>query len=138
MGRFSSHRATGGRSISLQIVGLMFTALGIVLLIGGFLLLAFGLNAMFAGPAGSSPGAALPGAADVRALGRFPSFLELPLSIYWSVALLVSGLQYLALGALCRLFVHLEENTRVSAQCLERLIARLEPVEQDAVTMFRS
>ncbi|MFO0890623.1 MAG: hypothetical protein U0790_15950 [Isosphaeraceae bacterium] len=56
----------------------------------------------------------------------------------WSLVLLGSGLRFVAIGALIRLAIHVEENTRVSAQCLEKLASRIEPIEQRVGATFRS
>ena len=51
--------------------------------------------------------------------------------LIWSAGLLLAGLQHIALGTLCRLLIHLVENTRASAQSLDKIRTswiRAEPV----------
>jgi hypothetical protein len=133
MERVTSHREAGERYTSLRLVGGLFTVLGALMLCGGCLLLAFGLYTLrldWAGPPpGTEPFAAHPGSV-LRAFGRIGGGLW----ILWSLALFMSGLQSVAIGALIRLAIHLEENTRVSAQCLEKLRLHREPVDP----IFRS
>lgn len=138
MPRVISYRESFERYAGLRLIGKLFTVLGGLLLVGGGLLLAFGLNTLLSGWAGTPPGDVVPFPAG-PAHGLGPAFLlGGPLSILWSVGLLVSGLQFLAIGGLFRLIIHLEENTRVTAQCLERLASRLDPVDQNVASLFRS
>jgi hypothetical protein len=98
------------------------------------LLLAFGLYTLRSGWTGPPPLETEPFAAhSVRFLSAFGR-IGGGWWILWSLALFMSGLQSVAIGALIRLAIHLEENTRVSAQCLERLRLRTEPADP----MFRS
>jgi len=138
MARPISHRAPGERYTVLRLIGGVFTVLGVLLLLGGCLLFAVGLYGLLSGGAGPPPSETPPfSAAPVNAV-RFPSSLGGSLSILWSFGLLISGLQFLAMGALFRLVIHVEENTRVTARCLEQMRARLDPVEQGVASMFRS
>jgi hypothetical protein len=134
MGRVTSQRETGERYTSLRLVGGLFTVLGALLISGSCLLLAFGLFTLRSGWTGPPPlETELFAAHSVSffgALGRIGGGLW----ILWSLAVFMSGLQFVAIGALIRLAIHLEENTRVSAQCLEQLRLRTEPVDP----MFRS
>ena len=99
----------------------MFTWTGIVLLAVGMILLAFGLFSLL-GVMMSVPRVGIGGV--VAAL--------------WSLGFLASGLQFLAMGALFRLAIHVEENTRATAQCLEKLVSRLEPRAENIGSIFRS
>jgi hypothetical protein len=56
----------------------------------------------------------------------------------WSSALILGGLQYIAAGALLRLFINLEENTRAAAQALDRIRTRLESQGEEVGPFFRS
>jgi hypothetical protein len=58
-------------------------------------------------------------------------------SVLWSCGILFSGLQLLALGAFLRLMIHLEENTRASAQALDRIRSRLEANPAGVEPIFR-
>ena len=104
----------------------------------GSLLLAFGLHALLLSWMGEPP------TWDVALAGRPVSVAPLSgnlgaaLSALWSFALLISGLQFLAMGSLFRLVINVEENTRISAQCLEQLRSREEPIEQNVRRIFRS
>jgi hypothetical protein len=42
--------------------------------------------------------------------------------LIWSGGLLISGLQFLALGSVCRLMIQLEANTRATAELLSRMV----------------
>ena len=134
MEQVTSHRETGERYFSLRLVGVLFTFLGALLLSGSCLLFAFGLYKLQSASTGPPPLETAPLVAHsvrlLSALGRIGGEWW----ILWSLALFVSGLQSVAIGALIRLAIHLEENTRVSAQCLEKLRMRTEPADP----MFRS
>jgi hypothetical protein len=58
--------------------------------------------------------------------------------VLWSFCILFSGLQLIILGAFCRLMIHLEENTRASAQMLDKLQSRLEGCPAETGAIFRS
>jgi hypothetical protein len=60
------------------------------------------------------------------------------LTALWSLGFLFSGLQFLAIGTLFRLAIHVEENTRMSAQCLEKIRVCLEAREENARPLFPS
>jgi hypothetical protein len=130
----TSHREAGERYFSLRLVGVLFTFLGALLLAGSCLLLAFGIYTLQSGSTGPPPLETAPLAAHsvrfLRTLGRIGGEWW----VLWSLALFMSSLQSVAIGALIRLVIHLEENTRVSAQCLEKLRMRTEPADP----MFRS
>ena len=138
MGRVNSHREASERYIALRLVGGIFTVLGSLLLMGSCVFLAFGLYTLRSGWTEPTTTETVPFAAHsvsvFSSYGRFGSAMW----ILWSLALLMSGLQSVAIGALIRLAIHVEENTRVSAQCLEQLRSRTEPAEQNAGPAFRS
>ena len=102
-------------------MGVFFTWSGIVLLAVGMMLLAFGLLSLL-GREMSVPRVGIIGA----------------MSALWSLGFLASGGQFLAMGALFRLSIHVEENTRATAQCLEKLLSRLEPQAENVRSIFRS
>jgi hypothetical protein len=133
MGRVTSHREAGERYTSLRFVGGLFTVLGVLLLSGSCLLLAFGLYTLRSGVTGPPPQTepfAAHSVSFLSTMGRLGGGSWILLSL----VLFTSGLQSVAMGALIRLVIHLEENTRVSAQCLEQLRLRTEPGDP----MFRS
>jgi hypothetical protein len=138
MARITSHRESAERYTVLRFLGVLFTVLGSLLLAGGFLLLASGLYAMLAGSAGQPPRGEVPFAAPPVVALNLAGALGGVVSTLWAFGLLVSGLQFLATGALFRLVIHVEENTRISAQCLEQMRSRAEPIGQDVGPIFRS
>jgi hypothetical protein len=137
MGRLTSHRETGERYMTLRFVGWLFTVLGSLLLMGSCMLLAFGLYVLRSGGTQLLP-ETVPLTAQSASVFSAYSRIGGPLWILWSLALLMSGLQSVAIGALFRLAIHLEENTRVSAQCLETLRSRTEPTERNVGPLFWS
>ncbi len=138
MGQITSHRESGERYAALRFVGVIFTGLGAILLAVGSLLLAFSLYALLSSSMGQPPGGEGPFVG--RPLGILPSAggLGTALPTLWSFALLVSGLQFLAMGSLLRLVINVEENTRISAQCLEKLRSREAAIEENVGSIFRS
>jgi hypothetical protein len=109
-----------------------------MLLFLGAALLVFGLYTLLAGATSGPPqGVVRLGAprVDVTPLG---SWLGGTLSLLWSFGLLLSGLQLVALGTVFRLFIHLEENTRATAQILDKIRLRMETSGAGAEPLFRS
>jgi hypothetical protein len=138
MGQIVSHRESAERYTALRFAGVIFTGLGAILLLVGSLLLAFGLYALLSSSMGQPPGGEGPFAGRPVSIAPFPGSLSSALPTLWSVALLISGLQFLAMGSLIRLVINVEENTRISAQCLEKLRSREVPIEQNVEPIFRS
>lgn len=138
MGRLASHLEAGERYLALRLIGAVFTALGSLLFTGSFLLLAIGLYTLR--PGGAEPlrletlSFAGHPVGSLGALGRVGGAVW----ILWSLVLLMSGMQSVAVGALIRLSIHLEENTRVAAQCLVQLRSRTEPAERHTDPAFLS
>jgi hypothetical protein len=97
-----------------------------ILLAAGVVLLALGLLGLIAGTGGDREVSML-----FRGFGAFAA-------VAWSLGVLAAGLQFVAAGALCRLAIHVEENTRISAQCLETLAARTESRREDGGPRFVS
>jgi hypothetical protein len=58
------------------------------------------------------------------------------LSLLWSCGITLGGLQFLAAGALIRLLLQMEENTRATVRILDRFRSRLDPVQKGTGTMF--
>ena len=63
----------------------------------------------------------------------------------WSIFMLIYGagafllaLQFLVVSSLLRLAIHVEENTRISAQCLEKIRDSFVPTEIPDTPLFRS
>lgn len=132
MERITSHREAGERYTSLRLVGVLFTVLGGLGLLGSCLLLAYGAYGLKSG--GTSPLETAPLAAQSVNILSTLSKVGGGWWILWSLALFMSSLQSVAIGALIRLAIDLEANTRVTAQCLEHLRLRTEPADP----MFRS
>ncbi|MGC8642576.1 MAG: hypothetical protein ACP5XB_22190 [Isosphaeraceae bacterium] len=126
MGKITSYRQTYERYTALRFIGVIFTGLGAILLTIGGALLAFVLHAL------------LSFWMEWPVQRVFPGGLPVGLWGVWSLALVIGGLQFLAIGTLIRLIIDLEENTRVSAQCLEQLRSREDPTERNVGSFFRS
>jgi hypothetical protein len=61
------------------------------------------------------------------------------IAVIWSAGLFVSGIQFFAMGSFLRLAIHVEENTRATAQALDRLRSSVElKPEVDAHSIFLS
>jgi len=122
----------------LRIVSAFFTVIGLLLLATGTLVLAYGLYPLVTGAPGESP----PDAGPFTIRQTAPLFpgadMRVLLSLLYSVCFLLAGLEHIAMGALCRLFIHLEENTRATAQALDKIRTRLDSGAEGAVPFFRS
>ena len=138
MGKIISFYEFGERYKPLRIVGAFFTLIGAVLLAIGAVLLVAGLYALVA----VTTEAPLPGMDQfaVRQVPGLPFNVGLGgvLVLIWSIGLLLAGLQHIALGAFCRLLIHLEENTRASAQMLDKIRTRLESSGAGVEPLFRT
>ncbi len=138
MGRIISFYELGERYQTLRIIAALFILIGAVLVAIGALLMVYGLYTLVAG----STGGPLPGAGPfaARQVGGFSFGVDLGvmLSLIWSIAFLLAGLEHIALGALVRLLIHLEENTRASVQALDKIRARLESNGAGVEPTFRS
>src|SRR5262249_21743837 len=82
----------------------------------GVALLVFGLSGLIQGMPG-------PTSREATALPIPPGSMwwSALLPLFWSFGFLLSGLQLIGLGGLFRLMIHLEENTRASAQFLDQI-----------------
>jgi hypothetical protein len=135
--KITSFREPGPRYPALRVIGFLCTLLGTILAAIGAGLLIYGLYAL------ATTGPALP-ANPAPAAGPQPQIIAVlpPLvagfSLLWSFGILFSGLQLIALGAFLGLMIHLEENTRASAQMLDELRSRLEASPSDTGPTFRS
>jgi hypothetical protein len=138
MARITSHPASAKRYIGLRLISLIFTVLGTLLLALGSLLLAACLYTLLSSWASQLPRAEVPFASRPIGGVAVPGNLGVALGAVWSLGLLMGGLQFLAMGTVCRLLIDVEENTRISAQCLEQLRSREEPFGQNVGSLFRS
>jgi hypothetical protein len=138
MGKIASYRESDERYPTLRIVGAIFSWAGAGLLMVGTVLLALGLYGLVASATGEPPRGGGPIAAPSPGFGPIARGVGGALSLFWSIGSIASGLQFLMVGSLVRVAIDVEENTRASAQCLERLRARLEPREEGAGPWFTS
>lgn len=121
--KISSFRESGLRYASLRMIATLWTLLGAIMMVFGTGALAvIGYFAIAARDAPTDPS------------------LRMGLGLYalWSFCVLMVGLQQIALGAFCRLAIHMEENTRASAQALDGFRSRLEPKPDDPAPLFRT
>lgn len=138
MGKIISCYESGERYTALRVIGFLFSLLGTLFLVLGGFLLALAIFAFATGPNGVPPEGADP--FTLREVGSQSLITRLGGAFYllWAFASLVSGLQLIAVGALFRLLIHLEENTRASAIALDKLRRNLEPKAQGVEPSFLS
>jgi hypothetical protein len=126
MDRITSFREPRRRYATLRVIGFLCTLIGSILLVIGGGLLVSGLYVLATGGGETafppSPVALIPGPQGTT----IPWPLTVGFSLLWSLGILFSGLQLIALGAFFQLMIHLEENTRASAQLLDGFRSRLE------------
>jgi hypothetical protein len=135
MDRITSFRDRRRRYTTLRVVAFVCGLLGAILLVISGGLLVFGLHVLAGGAATLPPN---PSPILGPQFSTIPWPLLAQFSLIWSVGILFSGLQMLALGAFLWLMIHLEENTRVSAQVLDGLRSRLEAFQEAAQRLFES
>jgi hypothetical protein len=137
MAQLRSDYEPGERYPVLRIIGPICTGTEVFLLVVGSGVLAFGLYSFLAGPT-LTPlrgGAPFP----PRPVGLAPLMKGLSTMVsLWALGLLGAGLQALAMGSLFRMAIQVEENTRTSARCLEKLCSRLEPRVENTGPFFVS
>jgi hypothetical protein len=138
VGRITSYRQSDERYLTLRIVGLVCTVIGAVLLVVGTVLLVVAVHVLVAGMTSEPPRVVNPFAVHAASVVPFAYSLGGALTALWSLGFLFSGLQFLAIGTLIRLAIHVEENTRMSAQCLEKIRVRLEPRDENVTPLFPS
>ena len=112
MGKINSFRESGPRYPALRVVAILCSVAGTILMVIGVgLLVLAGLYTI----------------AERGGPVTVPPQVVAGVSLLWSFAILASGLQFIAVGGFLRLMIHVEENTRASAQALDRIRSRLEP-----------
>jgi hypothetical protein len=137
MDRITSFRESRRRYTALRVIGFLCILFGAILMaIGGWLMIYAVYVLAIVGGAGAPQPSAAPLAG--HQVIPFPLPLAAGFSLLWSFGILFSGLQLIALGAFLRLMIDLEENTRVSAQMLDKLRSRLEPSTEGVEAIFRS
>jgi hypothetical protein len=134
MTKISSYQHLGERYRALRVVGFMFTLIGTFLSAAGALLLGVGFYTLAWGPVIVPPQGV---GSHVNVLPLTP-WLNATVAFVWSFALLLGGMQMIALGKICLVMIHLEENTRATAQVLDRIRSRLESSTESVGTWFRS
>jgi len=117
---------------SLRIIATIFTLIGGLLLVLGSLLLGFTLYIALTATLTTPPVA--PGGFGHPQMtpGPLAVGLSATLTLLWSFGILLGGLQFVAAGALIRLMILLEANTRTTVQLLDHVRTRLEPTEERA------
>jgi hypothetical protein len=138
MGRISSYHQSDERYLTLRIVGSVCTVIGVVLLVAGTVLLVLALHVLVAGMTSEAPRVVNPFAEHAAPVVPIAFGRGGALTALLSLGFFFSSLQFLATGTLFRLAIHLEENTRMSAQCLEKICSRLEPRVANVGPLFPS
>lgn len=138
MGKITSWCEPGERYSALRIIGPLFTLFGLLLLAIGSVLLALAVYALLDGSAGTLPAKPEPFMVATSGDPSLITRLGAGLFLLWATALLISGLQFVALGTGVRLLIHMEENTRASALALDKIRASLEPRRGGAEPFFVS
>lgn len=123
---------------SLRIISAIFTLIGAALLLIGILLLAYSISALLTYETSTPPPGPEPFGAHQRSVASFVANLGPMFTLYAAFVFLVSGFQSVAFGALIRLAIQLEENTRASAQFLDKIRRRLESGGEAVEPIFRS
>jgi hypothetical protein len=138
MNRIISFHEPRERYHGLRIVSSFFTLLGMAFLATGTFVLAYGLYLLVT--AGKGDFAPEAGPLAIRQAGSLflGADVRVIFSLLYSFCFLLGGLQQIAMGGLCRLFIHLEENTRATAQAVDRMRASLESSAEGAAPIFRS
>ncbi len=140
MGKITSFRESGRRYTALRVIGFLSTLIGVILLAIGGCLLGYVLYVLAAGVASAAAAPPNPAPFSEPQVVKvpFPWSMGAGFSLLWSFGILFSGLQLIAWGAFFRLMIDMEENTRASAQVLEKLQSRLEASPERGEAMFRS
>jgi hypothetical protein len=137
MSRGVSFRDTGARYQSLRIIAVIFAMLGAILIALGTLGLGLAIFTLLGGTVGqTSPP---DGTLVSRPISLWPLGTQMAwLVSLWSFALLMGGLESIATGVLLQLFINLEENTRATAQSLDKIRMRIESEGDEVARFFRS
>jgi hypothetical protein len=128
MDKITSYRESSPRYATLRLIGALSTSMGAILTAVGICLLLFSLYTLATRGWGATPPLNQVELAGTQST-PVPFLLLGGFSLLWSLGILLSGLQLIATGAFFRLMIHLEENTRASAQMLERMRSRPEGAE---------
>lgn len=120
MARITSFRETQPRYPILRIAGLMCVLFGSLLVLLGIGLLGWAI---------------LMGVAERGGPIAAPPFFAPVLAIY-GVGILFGALQIFVVAGVLQLMIHLEENTRATAQAVETIRSRMEPKPEGAEPFF--
>ncbi|WP_406697321.1 hypothetical protein V5E97_00615 [Singulisphaera sp. Ch08] len=134
MAQIRSDHEPGERYIVLRIIGGICTAIGALFLVAGTFFLVYGIYAFLTGPTGTPGRGGAPFAPPPASVLNVLS----PIVILWALGAIGAGLEFMAMGYLIRLAIQVEENTRTSAHCLEKLCARVEPRTESPGSLFVS
>lgn len=137
MTQIRSDHEPGERYLILRVISVLFIGIGAILLFVGTLLLAFGLYSSLTGRTVELSSGRAPLGSPPVGLASYLNLLR-PFAILWALVHFSGGLQSLAMGYLIRLAIQVEENTRTSARCLERLSSRAEPRAESPGPLFVS
>lgn len=132
------HQDVEPRHHVLRIVSVICDIAGVCFLIVGGLILGYLLVVVFTGAPPAPPRDAGDLPSRTVATGSLFTGLSRAMIGIWATGLLYGGVQFLTLGALFRLAIQVEENTRQTAQCLETLCSRLEPRTKNPGPLFVS
>lgn len=131
----TSFHGSDRRHRLLRIVASIYSMIGGILLGLGISLLAFSLYTALATTI-SVPPSEVGFGRPQSSFSPLSAGLGATLSLLWSVGILLGALQFLATGALIRLMIQLDANTRATAQLLDRVQMRLEPAQEGTGSMF--
>ncbi len=120
MARITSFRETQPRYPMLRIAGLICVLFGSLLALLGIGLLGWGL--------------ALALGATVGPIATPPFFAGM--CVLYGVGIEFGALQMFVVAGLLQLMIHLEENTRATAQAVETIRARMEPKPEGVQPFF--
>lgn len=124
MAQIQANHEPGERFVVLRILSTICIGVATILLIAAVLVLMLGLYSyMLANQGGSPANGAAPSTARQLNIVPFVNVFS-PIVFLWTTG---AGLQMLAVGYLIRLALQVEENTRTSARCLEKLTSHAEP-----------
>jgi hypothetical protein len=108
------------------------------MLAGGILLFVIGCYALTSGPV-TVPQSLGPLVGVPRGgVAPSPAWVAPGIAFLWTFALVFGGLETIAMGALCMLMIHMEENMRATAQALDKIRSRLESSPEGVEPWFRT
>lgn len=132
------HQDVEPRHHALRVISVICDVAGACLLLVGGLILCYLLFVVLTGTPPAPPRDAGVLAPRTVTTGSLFTGLSRAVIGIWAAGLLYGGVQFLTLGALFRLAIQVEENTRRTAECLESLCSRLEPRTDNPGPLFVS